>query len=104
MKNYLIGLLAFLAVAGGVYLIYKGMTVKPVQLKPLSGSNSATTTGTQVATNKQQEQIGTSTQGRAIMAYHFGEGGTELLFVGGIHGGYSWDTALVAYELMDYLA
>ncbi len=44
--------------------------------------------------------IGTSTAGRAITAYHFGEGETELLFVGGIHGGYSWNTALLAYELM----
>lgn len=47
--------------------------------------------------------IGTSTQGRAITAYHYGEGEEEVVFVGGIHGGYSWNTALVAYELMDYL-
>lgn len=47
--------------------------------------------------------IGKSVEGRAITAYHYGTGSTELLFVGGIHGGYSWNTALVAYELMDYL-
>ncbi|MBX2866638.1 hypothetical protein KTR10_01630 [Candidatus Kaiserbacteria bacterium] len=47
--------------------------------------------------------IGTSVEGRDITAYHYGEGNTELLFVGGIHGGYSWNTSLVAYELMDYL-
>lgn len=49
------------------------------------------------------EVIGKSVDGRDITAYHYGEGDTELLFVGGIHGGYSWNTALVAYELMDYL-
>ncbi|MEJ0053123.1 MAG: M14 family metallopeptidase [bacterium] len=47
--------------------------------------------------------IGTSAGGNAITAYHYGTGDAELLFVGGIHGGYEWNTALVAYQLMDYL-
>lgn len=47
--------------------------------------------------------IGKSVEGRDITAYHYGTGETELLFVGGIHGGYSWNTVLLAYELMDYL-
>lgn len=47
--------------------------------------------------------IGKSVEGRDITAYHYGSGDTELLFVGGIHGGYEWNTSLVAYELMDYL-
>jgi hypothetical protein len=47
--------------------------------------------------------LGESVEERPITAYHFGTGETELLFVGGIHGGYSWNTALVAYELMEYL-
>ncbi len=47
--------------------------------------------------------IGKSVNGRDITAYHYGTGDTELLFVGGIHGGYEWNTVLVAYELMDYL-
>jgi hypothetical protein len=50
-----------------------------------------------------QTVIGESADGLDITAYHFGTGDTELLFVGGIHGGYSWNTALVAYELVDYL-
>ncbi len=48
--------------------------------------------------------LGTSNDGTAIKAYHFGTGDTELLFVGGAHGGYSWNTALVGYELIDHLA
>ena len=47
--------------------------------------------------------IGSSVEGRDITAYHYGTGDTELLFIGGIHGGYSWNTALVAYEMIDYL-
>ena len=46
--------------------------------------------------------IGTSVEGNNIVAYHFGEGETELLLIGGIHGGYSWNTALLGYELIDY--
>lgn len=47
--------------------------------------------------------IGTSVSGNEITAYHFGSGEKEVLFIGGIHGGYSWNTALVAYEMIDYL-
>lgn len=55
-------------------------------------------------TNRASETIiGTSVDGNDITAHHYGEGNDELLFVGGIHGGYSWGTALVAYELVDYL-
>ncbi|MEY3784281.1 MAG: hypothetical protein RLZZ230_603 [Candidatus Parcubacteria bacterium] len=47
--------------------------------------------------------IGKSVAGNPITAYHFGTGEKELLFIGGIHGGYSWNTTLVGYELVDYL-
>ena len=48
--------------------------------------------------------IGTSVEGRAIEKYTYGDGDTEILFVGGIHGGYSWNTSLLAYELIYWLA
>ncbi|RJR13002.1 hypothetical protein C4585_02710 [Candidatus Parcubacteria bacterium] len=47
--------------------------------------------------------IGSSVEGRSIEAYSYGTGGTTLAFVGGIHGGYEWNSVLLAYELMDYL-
>lgn len=47
--------------------------------------------------------LGKSVEGRNVTAFHYGTGDKEVLFVGGIHGGYEWNTALVAYELMDYL-
>lgn len=50
-----------------------------------------------------QTVIGQSVEGRDITAYRFGTGDTKILFVGGIHGGYEWNTALVAYELIEYL-
>jgi predicted deacylase len=45
-----------------------------------------------------------SVQGRSIEAYTYGAGETSLVFVGGIHGGYEWNSVLLAYELMDHLA
>ena len=53
--------------------------------------------------NKAQTVIGKSVDGRDIIAYHFGSGAKEILFVGGIHGGYAWNTALLMYQEMDYL-
>ena len=58
---------------------------------------------TQTPENKEQTVIGKSVEGRDITAYHFGTGEKEILFVGGIHGGYAWNTALLAYQMMDYL-
>ena len=48
------------------------------------------------------EVIGSSVEGRTIDAYTFGTGDTHLLFVGGIHGGYEWNSVVLAYEMMDY--
>jgi predicted deacylase len=48
-------------------------------------------------------QIGSSVEGRPIMSYTFGTGSTTLLFVGGIHGGYEWNSTLVAYAFIDEL-
>jgi len=52
--------------------------------------------------NKDVEVIGKSVAARDITAYHFGTGDKEILLVGGIHGGYSWNTALLGYQLVDY--
>lgn len=47
--------------------------------------------------------IGKSVEGRNIDAYTYGNGSTHLMFVGGIHGGYEWNSVLLAYKFMDYL-
>ncbi len=50
------------------------------------------------------QKIGTSVENRSIEAYTYGDGKNHLLFVGGIHGGYEWNSVLLAYEMMDYLS
>lgn len=50
-----------------------------------------------------KEVVGISVQSRPIEMYYFGSGEHHLLFVGGIHGGYEWNSVLLAYELIDYL-
>ncbi|MBU6500907.1 MAG: hypothetical protein KGJ89_02175 [Patescibacteria group bacterium] len=61
--------------------------------------------------------IGSSVEGRPIEAFTYlpssepdtfnplksGSGKTNLLFVGGMHGGYEWNSVLLAYQVMDYL-
>lgn len=49
------------------------------------------------------QYIGSSVEGRAIELYSYGEGATDILFVGGIHGGYEWNSVLLAYEFIDEL-
>jgi predicted deacylase len=46
------------------------------------------------------ETIGYSAEGRPIIAYRFKSGPTHLVFVGGIHGGYEWNSILLAYEMI----
>ena len=51
-----------------------------------------------------RQTIGLSVEKRLIESYTYGRGSTHLLFVGGIHGGYEWNSVLLAYKLIDYLA
>jgi hypothetical protein len=49
-----------------------------------------------------RQVIGTSFEGRPITSYHFGHGPQTVIFVGGIHGGYEWNTIMLAYQAIDY--
>ncbi|MDP3955703.1 MAG: M14 family metallopeptidase [bacterium] len=53
-------------------------------------------------TSKTETIIGKSLEGRDIVAYHFGAGNKEVLFVSDSHGGYAWNTALLANQVMEY--
>jgi predicted deacylase len=46
--------------------------------------------------------LGESTLGWPIEAYQFGNGPIRLAFIGGIHGGYEWNTILLAFEAIDH--
>jgi hypothetical protein len=50
----------------------------------------------------QNSVIGTSVEGRDIEVYQFGTGDVDLLFVGGIHGGYEWNSSLLSWQMIDW--
>jgi len=113
MKNTIITFLVIIALGFGTYFLIKSFSGDmgvPDQVQDKvstttqsqNGLNASTTQG-EAQVDDSKTAIGESVEGREVVAYHYGKGDTELLFVGGIHGGYSWNTALVAYELMDYL-
>lgn len=55
-----------------------------------------------VEKDPRQTIIGRSVEGRPIETYTYGGGAKQLVFVGGIHGGYEWNSVLLAYEFIDY--
>jgi hypothetical protein len=54
------------------------------------------------ATQGVEQIIGFSYDGRPIRVYQFGHGIETVIFVGGIHGGYEWNTIMLAYQAIDY--
>lgn len=92
-------------VAGAYFFTRSSSNLAPVTPNEATATD-ATSSLNQVNIKPVDEKrtvIGSSVEKREITAYHYGAGEKELLFVGGIHGGYEWNTTLVAYELMDYL-
>jgi eukaryotic-like serine/threonine-protein kinase len=49
-----------------------------------------------------RQVIGRSTEGWPIEAYRLGHGEVHIALIGGIHGGYEWNTTLLAYHVIDY--
>jgi hypothetical protein len=102
MKKFIIWLLVIIIIGAGIYFV---VTTLPKNTTPTPPIETATTTENTPPANQNKDQtvIGKSVGGNDIVAYHFGTGSKELLFIGGIHGGYEWNTVLVAQELIDYL-
>ena len=111
MKNIIITILIIVLISfGAFYFIQK-------KSNEIVTENENNNTAEEMSEEKQDQMevdktetiIGKSVEGKDITAYHFysnnenAQVDTKLLFIGGIHGGYSWNTSLVAYELMDYL-
>jgi predicted deacylase len=46
---------------------------------------------------------GTSFGGRPLLAYRFGVGPSVRIIIGGIHGGYEWNTVTLVSETLEYL-
>lgn len=104
MKKIIIALVILGLIGAGAYY-YVNSTKVPI---PVTEAPVTTATTTKTETKKPIDTtktvLGTSIQKRDITAYHFGTGAKEIIFVGGSHGGYEWNTSLLAFELMDYLA
>lgn len=114
MKNILIAIIGLLLIGGGVYYFISkdgndASYQKPEMMEPavtpeplVEAPEEKTPIEVPTEVRGEMAVIGSSLGGEEIAAYHFGEGEKEVLFVGGIHGGYSWNTALLAYELVDW--
>lgn len=114
MKTLLGVFVALIIIIGGVYYFTK--ETKTVDQNEVVMEGNSTSTGAfpevdePVSTStpiekeerKDVEAIGMSVENNPITAYHFGTGDTEILFIGGIHGGYEWNTALLGYDVVDY--
>lgn len=116
MKNILIVLGVLIIVGAGAYFYMsstqQGTTLENVETTPPPEVPDSQKTQIVIPGEgdeapepemKPEEVIGTSADGNDITAYHFGDGNKEVLFVGGVHGGYSFNTALIGFELVDYL-
>ncbi|MEN9405670.1 MAG: hypothetical protein RLY47_629 [Candidatus Parcubacteria bacterium] len=91
-KQILFGVVGILIIGLGVFFLVRDKApeepIVPVDTTPVAPESVV---------------IGTSVQGRSIEATSYGTGDTHLLFVGGIHGGYEWNSVLLAHQMMDYL-
>jgi len=109
MKKLFIALVILIILGFGAYFLFN-IDSSPEDYTPDDGpamnDNSEDTAVEDDGAMKEQEpveNIGQSTDGNAITAYHFGTGDTEVLFVGGIHSGYGPGTSLVAFNLIGEL-
>lgn len=94
MRTKLLWLCAALALLAGLgtgAYVYLNRDPSPAPMYPMEATPDA---GDVV--------IGRSVEGRAINSYTFGDGDAHIVFVGGIHGGYEWNSVLLAYEAIDY--
>ena len=113
MKNALIALIVIAILGVGGYYTYMKQKEITAERKAresammedkMKEDAMKESEGEAMMEDKTKTVLGQSAGGHDIVAYHYGEGEKEVLFVGGIHGGYEWNTALVTYNIMDYLA
>jgi len=111
MKNIIIAVLVIVVLGVSGYFVFRGSSSvvdNPDNDNMMSDDTTKKDDNMDDGSNmmkedKTQSVIGKSVNGKDIIAYHFGDGEKEVMFVGGIHGGYSWNTTLVGYEAIDFL-
>ena len=94
-KSVIVIVLILIALAVGLFAAANFLKSKPPPAPIPSGP---------IALLPVHKVIGTSVEGRDIEAYTYGIGDKHIVFVGGIHGGYEWNSVLLVYQFMDYLA
>lgn len=77
-------------------------TPQPTSTIQPSSTPQPTSTPQATATLVHIRTLGLSRGGNPIEIYRFGQGPDAIVLVGGIHGGYEWNTILLAYEMIDY--
>ncbi len=80
------------------------LAVLPATRTPLPATPRLTYTPPPTATQPFSSTLvlGRSTRGWPVEAYRFGTGPVRMALIGGIHGGYEWNTILLAYQAIDY--
>ncbi|MEA2112570.1 MAG: M14 family metallopeptidase [Patescibacteria group bacterium] len=92
MKRIVAILIILIILGGLIFYIIKSGSEKEIIIEPVESDLTP-----------KHEVIGSSVGGREIETYTYGKGEERLLFVGGIHGGYEWNSVLLAYKFIDYL-
>ena len=93
------GVFVLVLLVGGWYAVSNWRNqaeLEPILLEPVKKAETK-------KLGPETKVIGRSVEGRPISATTYGEGKTQLAFIGGIHGGYEWNSVLLAYQFMDYL-
>lgn len=84
--------IVFIVFILGLFIYFASLNnTKPIPNIPITNSGP------------KYEVIGKSVEGRPIEAFTYGNGNIRLLFAGGMHGGYEWNSVLLAYQFIDYL-
>lgn len=115
MMKYILIVVALLAIGGGVYWWYYNSNTTDYEAPSdivledqtddeMNEPSEEGESNEEVPTEREpREVIGLSATQNEIEAFHFGDGDKEILFVGGIHGGYAKNTVTLMHELIDYL-
>ena len=95
------GGLAIVLGALGIWLLMSGKT--EIIEKPIPVVEEPVEPIVETIATSSQQILGQSVQGRDIELFRFGTGETHVLLVGGVHGGYEWNSILLAYEMIDHI-
>jgi hypothetical protein len=94
-RKYIVAVALIVSVSAGAILLFvlRGNIAEPIE----------NVLEEKVSFAPEYSVIGHSVEKRPIEVYIYGQGDTHLLFVGGMHGGYEWNSVFLAYKFMDYL-